>query len=57
MENERREREKKIIFHMYKSLFLVAIMLLPMVMGANCPENCADCDPTGTICFACHEGM
>ena len=57
MENERREREKKIIFHMYKSLFLTALMLLPMVMGASCPENCADCDPTGTICFACHEGM
>jgi proprotein convertase subtilisin/kexin type 5 len=37
-----------------KSL-LIILVLLGVV--ASCPNNCNDCDPTGTVCFACVEGF
>jgi hypothetical protein len=35
---------------------LIAFILLLSIVLA-CPNNCNDCDPTATVCFACAEGF
>lgn len=35
--------------------FLSVLLLLSVAMA--CSNNCYDCDPAGTICFACAEGF
>lgn len=37
-------------------VFLI-IFLLSKTLEAQCPSKCLECDPSGTICFACDEGL
>lgn len=36
-----------------KNLCCLLIVLIPTLSANNCGEHCVDCDPSGTICFAC----
>ena len=31
----------------------IIVSMLIVSMLAGCPDGCLDCDPSGTICFAC----
>lgn len=36
---------------------ILLTLLLVATTSIVCPNNCNDCDPNGTICFACAEGF
>ena len=35
-------------------LILFAFLFLSY---SSCPDNCLECDPSGSVCFACNHGL
>ena len=46
----------KVIKEDMKIAQLFAVLLLSVAV-LSCPDNCADCDPSGNLCFVCSEGF
>ena len=36
---------------------IILLFTISITLNAQCPNKCLECDPSGTICFACDDGL